>query len=223
MRRKERRNFLKCSIFKARRSIACLMVGITLVSFSVSAQAYSTCGYKLKGSWWNKKYYVTSQSVNYGGKTVHYGNITSSAVGAWNNAVNSSAGHSLNISLQQTTQGLSVNTPVVVLPQNRGDTNWNGFTYYYDYDGMTDQWNVINPGNYPNQDYQAGFAVINIYNVQSNPSWKIQNTIMHEMGHIFGLKHSSISGVLLYKFSDGYTSLKLPQSDDVNGVRHIYE
>ena len=216
-------SFMKRIILREKRFFVYLMIGIVLVSLSVSAQAYSTCGYKLKGSWWDERYYVTSQSVNYNGSVVHYGNITSSAVSAWNNAVNSSSGHSLDISLQQTTQGLSANTRVVVLPENRGATGWRGFTYYYDYDSMTDEWNVINPGGYPNQNYRSGFAVINVHYVHNNSSWKIQNTIMHEMGHAFGLKHSSISGALMVSNSADYTSLKLPQSDDVNGVRHIYE
>ena len=49
------------------------------------------------------------------------------------------------------------------------------------------------------------------------------NTIMHEMGHIFGLKHSTTTGALMVSNSASYTELTLPQSDDISGVRAIYE
>lgn len=45
---------------------------------------------------------------------------------------------------------------------------------------------------------------------------------MHEMGHIFGLKHVFVSGPFMYESSASYTSLKTPESDDVSGIRSIY-
>jgi len=46
---------------------------------------------------------------------------------------------------------------------------------------------------------------------------------MHEMGHIFGLMHSSVTTALMDASIAGKTSLVPPQSDDISGVRYIYE
>lgn len=194
-----------------------LAIVICIVIFQVAMPvlAYEVCGYKLKGSWYNDYYYVSTSSVTYNGTNVNYGTIATSAVNAWNEA--------LNIQLSKTTNGSSQETRVVISPLDRGATGWRGFTYYYNYKPLTGEWVPVNPGYYPDKNYQAGSAVINYYYVHSNPTWKIQNTIMHEMGHIFGLKHSNTSGALMVENSASYTSLKKPQSDDISGVRSIYK
>lgn len=190
--------------------ISCLaIVCVLLTTIAVPAYAYVKCGYKLK--------------VTYNNTTVNYGSISDDAVSAWNDAVDSSSGHSLDIDLSETTNGSASTTRVVVSPTDRGATGWRGFTYYYDYNVLTDEWSTVNYGGYPNQNYQSGSAVINLYYVHTNSAWKIQNTIMHEMGHIFGLKHSTTTGALMVSNSASYTELTLPQSDDISGVRAIYE
>lgn len=200
------------------------VMAIILLSINVMpAYAYVTCGYKLKGSWYDDYYYVSPSSVTYNSKTVNYGDIADDAVAAWNDAVDSSSGHSLDIELTETTNGSASTTRVVVSPIDRGATGWRGFTYYYDYSILTGEWSTVNYGGYPDQNYQAGSAVINLYYVHSNATWKIQNTMMHEMGHIFGLKHSSTEGALMISSSASYTELTPPQSDDISGVRAIYE
>lgn len=214
------RNFTRSIV---RLGVSVILLCTIMLSFTIQAHAYSTCGYKLKGSWYDDYYYVSPKSVTHNGSTVNYGTIADSAVSEWNNAVNASTGHSLDISLSETTNGSSTTTRVVISPLDRGATGWRGFTYYYDYNYSTGEWYSVNYGGYPNQNYRAGSAVINLYYVHSNASWKKQNTIMHEMGHIFGLKHSSVTGALMVSNSASYTSLKPPQSDDVNGVRSIYE
>lgn len=187
------------------------------------AHAYEVCGYKLTGSWYNDYYYLSCDTETYQGKTVDYAVIASNAVKQWNNAVNSSAGHPLNIQLSRTDNGSATSTRVVFTPLDRGDTGWRGFTYYYVYSIWTGEWSQVNPGFYPDKNYTAGSAVLNLYYVHSNPAWKIQNTMMHEMGHIFGLEHSNVAGSLMVETSASYTSLKIPQSDDIAGVRSIYE
>lgn len=42
-------------------------------------------------------------------------------------------------------------------------------------------------------------------------------------GTYFGLKHSTTTGALMVSNSASYTELTLPQSDDISGVRAIYE
>lgn len=128
----------------------------------------------------------------------------------------------MDIELTETNNSSSTSTRVVISPINKGATGWREYTYYYNYNISTGQWYTVNYGEYPNQNYQSGSAVINVYYVQDNPSWKIQNTIMHEMGYIFGLMHSSVSGALMSASSASYTSIKLPQADNKNGVRAIY-
>lgn len=210
------KGFLKC--------ISCLaIICILLTSIAMPAYAYVECGYKLKSSWYDEYYYVSGRSVTFNNTTVNYGNIADDAVAAWNDAVDSYSGHSLDIDLSETTNGSAKSTRVVVSPIDRGATGWRGFTYYYDYSIWTGEWSTVNYGGYPDQNYQAGSAVINLYYVHTNPTWKIQNTIMHEMGHIFGLKHSTTTGALMISSSASYTELTLPQSDDISGVRAIYE
>jgi hypothetical protein len=198
------------------------LVLVFIFQMTASVNAYQVIGYKLKGTWSNKYYYIPASSVTYNGKTVNYGSITANAVSSWNSAVNATSSNPLNINLSKTTNGSSPDTRVVITPLDRGNTGWRGHTYYHDYDPATGSWSTINYGDYPNKNYQSGSAVINLYSVHSDPSWKIKNTIMHEMGHIFGLKHVLVSGPLMYKYSARYTSLKTPQSDDVSGIRSIY-
>ncbi|WP_282925878.1 matrixin family metalloprotease [Helcococcus kunzii] len=83
---------------------------------------------------------------------------------------------------------------------------------------------VPNPqGKFPTKNYVSGSAIINIYYVHDDPNWKIQNTMMHEVGHILGLKHSNTSGALLVSDSAKYNKLVPPQYDDIAGVRSIYK
>lgn len=200
-----------------------ILICIIVFQINTPVFAYKVFGYKLKGTWSNKYYYVSANSVTYNNTTVNYGNIATSAVSAWNNAVNSSSGHPLNIQLSKTTNGSSPDTRVVISPLDRGATGWRGFAYYYDYNPLTGAWSPINIGGYPNKNYQSGSALINLYYVHSDPTWKIQNTMMHEMGHIFGLMHTNVTGALMVESTTVYTSLKKPQSDDVSGVRSVYE
>ncbi len=150
-------------IFKDLRIAICaLLVSFIVASFTIPAYAYSTCGYRLKGTWYDDYYYVSAKSVTYNGTTVNYGTIANSAVRAWNNAVNSSTGHSLDIALTETTNGSATTTRVVISPLDRGNTGWRGFTYYYGYNSITGEWYTINYGGYPTKNYQSGSAVINL-------------------------------------------------------------
>ena len=80
--------------------ISCLaIVCVLLTTIAMPAYAYVVCGYKLKGSWYDEYYYVSGTSVTYNNKTVNYGNISDDAVSAWNDAIDSSSGHSLDIEL----------------------------------------------------------------------------------------------------------------------------
>lgn len=202
-----------------------IITAIVIVVFqaTIPVFAYELFGYKLKGTWYDDYYYVAANSVTYNGTTVNYGNISLDAVRAWNEAVDSYSGHSLDIQLSKTYGSSSPQTRVVISPLDRGAIGWRGFAYYYDYNTSTGEWIILNTGHYPNQDYKAGSAIINLYYVHSDPTWKIQNTMMHEMGHIFGLAHSNVSGALMVETSASYTSLKKPQNDDISGVRSIYE
>ena len=111
--------------------ISCLaIVCVLLTTIAVPAYAYVKCGYKLKGSWYDDHYYISDTSVTYNNTTVNYGSISDDAVSAWNDAVDSSSGHSLDIDLSETTNGSASTTRVVVSPTDRGATGWRGFTYY---------------------------------------------------------------------------------------------
>lgn len=202
-----------CGIFC---SIAMLLV------LTVPASAYAKCGYKLTGSWYDDYYYLSSRSVTYNNKTVNYGSITDDAISEWNEAVDATTTSDLDIELTETNDGDASTTRVVVDAIDRGATGWRGFTYYYKYNSLTGSWSSVNYGGYPNKNYTAGSAVINLYAVHSDARWKIQNTIMHEMGHIFGLMHSAEDGALMVESTTVYSELTPPQKDDVDGVRSIY-
>lgn len=193
------------------------------ITLCIPAQAYVLCNYKMTGTWYDEYYYLSTQSVTQDGRTVNYGNITDDAVEEWNDAVDATSTSSLDIALSETTDGDDTTTRVVVDALDRGPTDWRGFTYYYKYNALTGKWSTVNYGGYPNKNYTSGSAVINLYYVHDDPLWKIQNTIMHEMGHIFGLKHSLTDGALMIEGSASYTELTPPQSDDVSGVRALYD
>lgn len=199
-----------------------IIVCASFVLLSTKLSAYVVCGYKLKESLTDGEYYISAEMVTYNGTTVNYANIAENAVDAWNNAIDATSSHSLDIDLEKGIFEYGSNNRVVIYPVDRGATGWRGFTYYYDYNLWVGQPYSINYGGYPDQDYYYGTAVINLYYVHGNPDWKKQNTIMHEMGHIFGLKHSNREGALMIQSSASYTSLQLPQSDDIAGVRAIY-
>ncbi|MCQ2524493.1 MAG: matrixin family metalloprotease [Lachnospiraceae bacterium] len=194
-----------------------MLVSSLLLSLSVTklCYAYATFGYKLKGSWHKEYYYVSDKSDD-------YGNIATKAVKSWNSAVKSEKNHSLNINLSQTSSGSDKSTRVVISPLDRGPDGYSGFTYYYNVD-IFGEWKPINYGGYPNKNYQSGSAVINKYYTDSYSDEKKQNVIMHEMGHIFGLKHSTNSKSLMIENITSKSTLITPQADDVSGVRSIYE
>ena len=191
-----------------------LIITITM-SMALTVRAYTVCGYKLNGSWEDEYYYVSDSSDGYGA-------LSDDAIEAWNNAVNSLTGHPLDIDLSETSDSDARSTRVVISPLDRGPDGYAGFTYYYDvsYSGV---WRVINYGGYPNENYQSGSAVINKYYTDNYSDARAQNVIMHEIGHVFGLAHSSDTASLMVDSIAGKTSLVTPQTDDINGVRNIYE
>lgn len=195
--------------------ITLLIVIVMTMSLSLTAYAYSVCGYMLQGSWEDEYYFVNDRSDGYGA-------LSDDAIEAWNNAVNSTTGHSLDIDLSETSDSDGRSTRVVISPLDRGPDGYAGFTYYYDV-SYSGEWRVINYGGYPNENYQSGSAVINRYYTDNYSDARAQNIIMHEIGHVFGLSHSSDTSSLMVDSIASKTSLVTPQSDDVNGVRYIYE
>lgn len=200
--------------------LAMVLVCTLLTGLIIPAQAYSAWNYHMKGSWQYEYYYVD-------GREDGYGERSDDAVKAWNDAVDArtnwtSLKPSLDIRLSETNDGSARTTRVVISPLDRGPDGYAGFTYYYDVDGRG-TWSVINYGGYPNQNYQSGSAVINRHYTDNYSNVRQQNVIMHEMGHIFGLMHSENSSALMWESIAGKTTLVKPQSDDVAGVRSIYE
>lgn len=197
-----------------------MTVAFTLaVAFSVSvASAYNVCGNKLKGSWEDEYYYVSD-------RTEGYGSLVDDAVAAWNDAIDSTSSSSLDIDLTETSNGSARTTRVVISPLDRGPDGYWGYTYYYDVN-IFGEWEVLNYGGYPGQNYQAGSAVINKHYTDSASDARTQNVIMHEMGHIFGLMHSDYdteSSSLMWEDIVSRTKLVEPQADDIRGVRSIYD
>lgn len=195
--------------------IAIFLIIVMTMSMALTVCAYTACGYKLNGSWEDEYYYISDSSDGYGA-------LSDNAIEAWNNAVNSKTGHPLDIDLSETSDSDARSTRVVISPLDRGPDGYAGFTYYYDvsYSGV---WRVINYGGYPNENYQSGSAVINKYYTDNYSDARAQNVIMHEIGHVFGLAHSSDTSSLMVDSIASKTSLVTPQTDDVNGVRYIYE
>lgn len=191
---------------------------VMCMTLCVPALAYSTFGYHLKGTWFGEYYYVDNRSDG-------YGVLSDAAVDAWNEAVEFQGENTLDIDLIETTNGDSKKTRVVISPLDRGADGYLGFAYYYDVNPFG-EWTCINYGGYPNQNYQSGSAVINRYYTDSLSDAKTQNVMMHEIGHILGLAHSSAGsddGSLMYKGISSVSNLREPQTDDISGVRDIYE
>lgn len=198
--------------------IALFLAAVMCMSMCISAHAYATFGYYLKGFWGDDYYYVDDRSDGYGA-------LVDDAISAWNGAVDVDGYYILDIDLTETTDGDARTTRVVVSPLDRGATGWAGFAYYYDV-SLLGEWSCINYGDYPDQNYQAGSAVINRYYTDGYSDVRTQNVIMHEIGHIFGLAHSSKStdnGSLMYDGIASIYKLREPQADDVAGIRAVYE
>ena len=196
-----------------RRKVVQMTLAFTLVvAFSVSAaSAYNVCGNKLKGSWEDEYYYVSDRTEGYGALV--------------DDAVDRTSTSSLDIDLTETSNGSARSTRVVISPLDRGPDGYWGYTYYYDVN-IFGEWEVLNYGGYPGQNYQAGSAVINKYYTDSASDARTQNVIMHEMGHIWGLMHSdpdTESSSLMWEDIVGRTVLVEPQADDIRGVRSIYD
>ena len=199
---------------------ALVLAAVMCMSMCISAHAYATFGYCLKGTWQYDYYCVTDREDG-------YGDLVDAAVSAWNDAVELKGdNHPLDIELTETTKETARTTRVVIAPSDRGKTGWAGFAFYYKV-SLSGTWTCLNEDEgYPEEDYQTGHAVINRYYTDGYSNTKIKNIMMHEMGHIFGLAHSSSdtdNGSLMYKGIASVSTLRKPQTDDVNGVRSIYE
>ncbi len=46
-------------------------------------------------------------------------------------------------------------------------------------------------------------------------------TIIHEMGHVLGLGHTTVPGAIMYYSTNGKQEVNLHQ-DDIDGIRHLY-
>lgn len=201
-----------------KKGLAISLVFALSVPLCICAAAYATCGYHFKGTWFGEYYYVDDRSDG-------YGELADAAIEAWNDAVEFEGDGTLDIDLIETTDGDSMKTRIEVSPLDRGADGIAGFTYYLDVDS-SGVWSYINFGGYPNKNYQAASTVINRTYTDNYTDAKTQNVIMHEIGHAFGLSHSSTTsddGALMYKSITSVSRLRTPQEDDVNGVRDIYE
>ncbi|MBR2895159.1 MAG: hypothetical protein IKC03_05810, partial [Oscillospiraceae bacterium] len=127
---------------KRKRLVRIVCVSFVMLLLSMNVCAYETFGYHLTGSWYDGKYYVSSPSYTQNNVTVNYGNIADDAIEEWNDAINATSSHSLDIELSETTNSNDNDIVVKFIISNEGATGWRGFTYYYDEDD-----NAIRPGD----------------------------------------------------------------------------
>jgi len=45
---------------------------------------------------------------------------------------------------------------------------------------------------------------------------------VHELGHIFGLGHSTVTSAIMYPYYRGYLANFALNSDDIAGIRRLY-
>lgn len=49
-----------------------------------------------------------------------------------------------------------------------------------------------------------------------------KSTISHEIGHALGLAHTNNSATIMYTYGNPSRTVITPQTDDINGVKYLY-
>lgn len=65
------------------------------------------------------------------------------------------------------------------------------------------------------------FALIQVNDWHLPSGYTLQNALLHEMGHAYGLDHNSDSKTLMYPYVQ--TTVLTPSADDVKGVKDVYK
>lgn len=181
-------------------SMKWLVLACVMVSFFAAGRvlAYSTTSpYKLVGGVGNRSYYIGDP----GGT---WATPIRDGVSAWN-ATSTKVWYNTEQSFNGATLDYFVG--------NFGNVNWCGYTFYIDSNGY-----YINYGGYPTQNWYRNEVKIQDPPISGCPAFSKKGTGAHEMGHAMGLKHSSVSGALMYS----PTPTDTPQTDDVNGINSMY-
>lgn len=181
-------------------SMKWLVLTCVMVSFFAAgrALAYSTTSpYKLVGGVSGRDYYIGDPDGNW---ISHIRN----GIAAWNNASSL-----VDYNTEQTTSA----TDLDFFVGNHGNVDWCGYTFYIDSSGL-----YINYGGYPNQNWYRNEVKIQDPPISGCPAFSKKGTGAHEMGHAMGLKHSSVSGALMFS----PTPTDTPQTDDINGIDALY-
>lgn len=174
---------------------AMLLLGAALALRAERAQAYSTA---------ENCYWPTIQRHGAFGWTDNAAgdghNAFLAAKNGWNNT-------NTKINLSGSGSGIITDNP------NLGNTGDDGITHYACTSGRFD---------YAHSD-------LNSYYTAYYAGTQRQSVAAHEFGHAFGLSHSNQSVCPGMPLMDGTTSVRwgqcgvyTPQSDDVNGINHIY-
>ena len=191
-----------------------LAITLTSILLMVSASAYVPIGYKLIGGVYDRTYYVNPSTYTLDGVTVDYSSSITSAIRAWNSRINVTTESSVDVMFISSEEAAST---VVFSIINRGQNGFFGYTYFLSSGGY-----FINYGDVPDCDYAYSQIVLNPYYLHESSTARY-NTAGHEFGHALGLMHSDVSTALMRENISSATGIVAPTTDDIEGIRNIYE
>lgn len=182
-----------------------ILVGIISIIFSTQASAYNRIGGRFTRGVGNTCYYVDSSVSGY----------TARINAAANNWVHT--GHGAN-PIYMTAVSSSHGTHIDFYGKTNsfwgGDSNVRGETKMFN-SAAQDMTSQARTTNWVYTEIYVNKSVVVTDAIET------QGTLAHEMGHAFGLDHTSDSNTLMYSYSNGRNT-HVVTADENNGINAIY-
>lgn len=187
-----------------------------ILSLSICAFAYNTLGYRLSGgvgnSGNNTRYYWLDSSAT------PYTSIINSAMYSWNHTA-SNPGVRTPIWFQPVAS--KTNSVMDIYVSSASNSSANGYTTFF---AQAHSSTTANP-----RSQNWVWCKVSVYagnfsgsNHTGARNITMQSTFAHEMGHVFGLDHTTTSSTVMCPAATRNSSVLGPRTDDCNGINALY-